>query len=267
MKKVLISALVAVSMVAVSSVASAKIIGSHHDLSQSNTASSYNSNGGGPSACEYCHAPHNIGVGVTGGVDVMRAPRWNRIMPTGFTTYGATVSSDTAAGSGTNATVLGQNSLTCLSCHDGATGLSTLASYNYWGDTSAAGSGNWMSGSTLNIDSALFTMLGKDLKDDHPVGFAFVAERAGVPDSVFTKATPGAGNDTGKNTSAGSIKFFLYDGKFECASCHDPHDTTTGATGKSGAGGNSPDASKRGGSAFFLRAPIQSICTDCHANK
>jgi hypothetical protein len=110
-------------------------------------------------------------------------------------------------------------------------------------------------------------MIGKDLRDDHPVGFTFVDERAGVPSSVFTKATSAAGGDTGMNTKVGKIKFFLYDGKFECASCHDPHDTTTGNTGSSGAGGNSPNPQKRGGSAFFLRAPIQSICTDCHANK
>jgi len=264
MKKVLISALVAVSMVAVSSVASAKILGSHHDLAKTGT-STYK-NAVGPSACEYCHAPHNIGRNVVGGVDVIRAPLWNRTMPTGFTTYGATVSSDTAAGSGTNATALtlGQNSITCLSCHDGATGLSTLASYNYW---SSADAGNWEAASVRDIDPAMYTMIGKDLRDDHPVGFTFVDERAGVPSSVFTKATSAAGGDTGMNTKVGKIKFFLYDGKFECASCHDPHDTTTGNTGSSGAGGNSPNPQKRGGSAFFLRAPIQSICTDCHANK
>lgn len=266
MKKVLISALVAASVVALSTVASAKILGSHHDLSRGNAAKSSYTQAAGPSACEYCHAPHNIGKNgaaneVQNAQGVDRAPLWNRKLPTGFTAYGKTVSSETtAAGTNVQSADIGANSATCLSCHDGVTGLSTLASYNYWGNQGAAASGNW-DGAGKNITTD--ANLGTDLRDDHPVGFAFVNERAGVPSSVFTGNTLTA--EEGANSFGGKIRFWLYDGKFECASCHDPHDTTTGAVGK--AAGNSPDASLRGGSNFFLRAPIGSICTDCHANK
>jgi|GEM_PF-1229428 len=276
MKRILIFTVAVLTYLLPGSAAIAKIKGSHHDLSGSNSAhSSYTwKDGHGPSACEFCHVPHNAGKGnlPDENGNILRGVLWNRKIPTGFTAYGATVSSDTIAGSGTviaNSSDLGMNSLTCLSCHDGVTALSTLTSYNYWGNTDAANSGNWMTGMTTLIKPDSWALIGKNLRDDHPVGFPVVDGRAGVPLSAF-KGNAGTGtgmSEPGQNSTGISYKFWLYEGKFECASCHDPHDTTTGATGKSGVNGESPDSSKRGGSAFFLRAPISSICTDCHQDK
>jgi len=90
-------------------------------------------------------------------------------------------------------------------------------------------------------------------------GFDFVADVAGpaghgVPLSVF-QASAGGTDSAGKG-------FRLYESaggwSFECASCHDPHDTVTGNTNGSTTGR---------ASGFFLRAPWNTICTDCHTDK
>jgi len=228
MKKTLIITLVALGAIALAGSAFAQISGSAHDLSTGSTS--------GLSACEYCHTPHNSvpAVGTS-----TRTPLWNRSNPnaTTFTGYGATVSGTTAG------TTINTNSLTCLSCHDGVTSINSV--YN----NKLAGTANLQS-STANI--------GKNLSNDHPVSFTWSPNAAGVVSTVFQYLGAGLGQNT--NWVAGTPGFRLYgaSGTFECASCHDPHDNSTG---------NLTVTSGAGRSDYFLRAAWKSICTDCHKNK
>lgn len=225
MKKTLIITLVALGAIALASSAFAVISGSAHDLSTGGTA--------GLSACEYCHTPHNsVGAGVG-----TRTPLWNRSNPAAstFVGYGTTVSSTTAGAT------INTNSLTCLSCHDGVTTLNTVFNGKLTG--------------TAVITNPL-TNIGKNLTNDHPVSFNFVAA-AGVTNVVFQYLGTGTGQNPAWNNQHG---FRLYGGSssFECASCHDPHDTSTG---------NLTVTTGAGRSDYFLRAPFNTICVDCHLTK
>lgn len=206
MKKILV--LAAALVLATAGVSFALIAGSAHDLTDTATQGY---GGATLSACQYCHTPHLRSNSVIEG-----APLWNRSQ-TGdgaWTLYG-----DTTAGT----TVLnpGPASKTCLSCHDGSVALGSVL----------VGSGGTITGT--NITSGALSggnaYLGVDLQQEHPIGFVFVADRGGVP-SIDTGTFP------------------LYDSgtRMECATCHDPHETT-----------NTP----------FLRAPVADICTDCHSDQ
>ena len=222
MKKILTIALVAVSILALGTTAFALIADSHHDLSAAAARGNVYATANAVSACEFCHAPHHALTTVGG------APLWNRSLPASasFTMYGNTI-----AGTTVDQTLgLGQNSLTCLSCHDGATAIGNLVNKTFMGDTNQPVMSSPLLTGYANVDT--------DLQNDHPVGFTFVAGRADV--------------------AAVAAPFKLYSGTFECASCHDPHDDATGATDNQG-------AADIGGSAFFLRADLATICTDCHA--
>lgn len=179
--------LVAVALAAVASTASAAIAGGSHDMTTM---------GGSLSSCWYCHAPHFVNTGVPG------APLWNRNTPAGpFDTYTSGTLNDATV-------VLGANSYTCLSCHDGVTGLGSM----FTGTSEALGD---LSTSYANV--------GTDLDDDHPVGVNYVE---------------GGEFATRANAEADGMTFYTYDAgvsySVECGSCHDPHGTSDGATGGAG---------------------------------
>jgi len=210
MKKVLILA-VALVLVA-TGISFADIAGSKHDL----TAAPYS--GATMSACQYCHTPHlRSNPAVTG------APLWNRTLGTdgSWTMYGTTI-----GGTSMN-TNPGSNSRTCLSCHDGTVAVGTVLVGTSDVITDA--------GTVLDATGLLTSVanLGTDLSNEHPIGFVVDDTKAGL-DTLANMKTAG---------------FNFYGGganEMECASCHDPHNTT-----------NVP----------FLRVAKTSICTDCHVSK
>lgn len=215
MKKVLILAVAFVLLAA--SVSFAVIAGSKHDL----TNPTYFT-GATLSACQYCHTPH-----LRNNPAVNGAPLWNRSLPTGpYTVYGG---GHTLGGTTVNQP--GTNSRTCLSCHDGTIALGSVLVGNGGTIDEAAGRPDFIvNGALVEVatETGTYPYLGTDLSNEHPVGFDFVAGRAGVPSMPNWAKLYGATNS------------------FECASCHDPHDTT-----------NQP----------FLRASKSTICTDCHSQK
>ncbi len=139
--------------------------------------------------CIVCHTPHNADNTVTD------APLWNHQTTTAtFTLYtSATL----------DATDLGQpsgNSKLCLSCHDG-----TVAVDNFGGTTNG---GDFVSGSKL---------IGTDLSNDHPISFTYDATLATADGGLFDPAVQNSG-------LGGSIDAdLLFNGKLQCASCHDVH--------------------------------------------
>jgi len=114
------------------------------------------------------------------------APLWNH----GSSTATYTLYGGGQTSAGTPVGTPGAASKACLSCHDSTVAIDTYGSH--------AGSVH------MSSLSRGFAVVGPNLADDHPVG---VAHTAG----------------TRYKTPTGTK---LYDGKVECASCHDVHKNT-----------------------------------------
>jgi predicted CXXCH cytochrome family protein len=154
--------------------------------------------------CVACHTPHKSDISVTD------APLWNHKNSTQtYTLY---------ASATMNATGIGQPSglsKLCLSCHDG-----TVAVDSFGGAT----------GTTL---ISAVNNLGITLADDHPIGFTYNTALATADGSLFDPSTKSVTIGTGAQTKTGTIaSLLLFNGKMECSSCHDVHNTfTVGTTG------------------------------------
>ncbi|KKK82414.1 hypothetical protein LCGC14_2803640 [marine sediment metagenome] len=105
---------------------------------------------------------------------------------------------------------LGVESLMCLGCHDGQTAIDSFG-----------GAG----GTTVMVGRAV---VGTDLSDDHPVGVPY---------------PPRSLRSTYRSAATVEQKLPLFDGKVECASCHDAHDNSRGS---------------------FLRVNPRVLCQTCH---
>lgn len=192
------TALLTAALVVLATAASAATIkNSKHDLSKGSTATI--KSGTTTEICVFCHTPHNAAKDV---------PLWNRTNPTatGWTMYASPTISATAKTKLTTGNFDATSiSLFCMSCHDGVTALGAMANTPVDGNdvTSAlAGAGN---------------LGGKDLSDDHPVGFSY--------DTAATEDATGLDTLSNANTALGGNAFFgtLAD-TIECASCHRVHD-------------------------------------------
>ena len=148
--------------------------------------------------CIVCHTTHNTDTNVSD------APLWNHTLSTstGFTPYDSTTLNATIG-----TTVTGISRL-CLSCHDG-----TVAVDSFGG--AAGGAQQLASGDAAYV--------GKDLRDDHPIGFAYTAALATADTELFDPTSTASG--LGANIDDDML-FGAASDQVECASCHDVHDDT-----------------------------------------
>jgi len=263
----LLSALLAsaavVTLGGVATNADAAISDTKHNLGAGGTVSGQNQVTGGATGevCVFCHTPHGSDTSAP-------VPLWNKKLPTAtvYTTYAALNSSTMDAGfaSEGGASSVGSVSLACLSCHDGAQAMDNMINapgsggYDSTGGGAAGRTGatwNW-SGSTVTTSSGVListatsaSMLGTDLKNDHPIGIQYCGGWDGSTckdgDFVSPSSNGGSGSTAQYwvNTSAGGgnarqkqdmilyTRSFAvngslgagYYGSVECASCHDPH--------------------------------------------
>jgi len=140
--------------------------------------------------CVTCHTPHNAkGNTLT--------PLWNHATTAvaAFTLYSSTSLNAALGQPSSNSTKA------CLSCHDG-----TVAVDSY---------GTTTTGTKFATGSAL---LGSDLSNDHPVSFTYDAALATADGGLVTPAS----------ASLVDTVLPLFSGKLECATCHNPHDSTNG---------------------------------------
>lgn len=169
--------------------------------------------------CIFCHTPH-------GGT--LAAPLWNRTMPTQtFTHYYNSSLSATMRALATTRPVENE-SLACLSCHDGA--IATNSIINYSNDLGAVptvpGDGKLMSmwfATGPNIGDSLDASgwaqgLSNDLSDDHPISFDY--KTVSQADNGVTLRAVDVAESRGvefypRNSAA--VK------RVECPTCHDPH--------------------------------------------
>jgi len=217
MKKTLILVVV---MLFVATSAFAGIVGSKHDL----RAAPYI--GATMSACQYCHTPHNPVAAA--------APLWNKTLPAGpYTMYVLTNPG------GNIGAAPGSASLTCLTCHDGTLNIGDVVTGTSDVITDAGGvldaNGLLTSGANLTTD----------LRTTHPIGVVYDTGRA------YLTAIDGAAAPNGVDQYVrDGKKWKIYGGSedvgtVECASCHNPHNTTAGQTP-------------------FLKDTKNTMCTDCH---
>lgn len=185
----------------------ATIVGTKHDLSNSNSGSGRTIKSAGQNqVCVFCHVPHN---------GVVNKLLWNRTTnPTSFKVYTTYNSAEMrTALIGTTAITTGSNSLLCLSCHTLGTAAEVIT------DTAngkAGGDGTNFTSTTWATNAKL----GNDLTNDHPVGISYAAALGAGAGGAF-----GAAN---LNALPAATKVFGTNGTMECATCHDVHGGVTG---------------------------------------
>jgi len=174
--------------------------------------------------CGFCHSPHTEAGGP--------APLWNRgASAATYTMYTSPTLDMTIAGAPASI------SLACLTCHDGTVGFDQLINGSGSGNYNAAGADQgWAftqsDGVTAGTDTlpAGVTNLGNVLTGDHPISVTYDPTQ----DTAF------------QSLASVQAALQLYGGasdQVECASCHNPHESTN---------------------ATFLRVGIDTLCTTCH---
>ena len=198
------------------------ITGSAHDFSTTGWS--------GGQICVACHTPHG------GNTTVTDAPLWNHAVTTA--TY--TLYSSGTLNAGPLAQPSGVSKL-CLSCHDG-----TVAIDSFGGATGS----NFMTGS-----KAVGAAAQGSLANDHPIGFTYDTTLATADGALYDPATRnvtiGTGGDRSKAGTVASL--MLFNGRLECASCHDVHNSFTANNG-TGTGAPLLRVTKAG----------SAICLTCH---
>lgn len=212
--------------------------------------------------CVYCHTPHG------GDVSVANVPLWNKNLPAGPYTVYSTANSTTMDGE-VIATVASV-SLACLSCHDGTQAMDAVLNQPGTG----ANPGNIDAGVTMTG----VANLTQDLSNDHPIGVQYAGGGCGgvagdctaanFQDEEFNTAQQDTIGGTpvwwvdaigGTANARDKTDMILYtrtdftdttpQPSVECASCHDPHNSTVVAN-----------------QVQFLRTPNtgSAVCTTCH---
>ena len=175
------------------------IVASKHDLSTGGGITDKSTNES--QVCIFCHTPHQKTITAT--------PLWNKIL-SGQASYGVYTSSSlnavpTNIGGSTSVSNL------CLSCHDGTVAVNSLDNKSSIG-TPSMGNGEELNAS-FQISNTREAYMGTNLTNDHPINFTY--------DAALVTADGGLKDPT---TLTG-VK--LYDSKVQCASCHNPHNSTS----------------------------------------
>jgi len=244
-------AVLAVTLVGVATnwPASAQIVHWKHNLGSAGTGANLNS--GTAEICVFCHTPY-------GNDSSAVVPLWNqaRPVPASFTTYDS-LGTSTLEG---KVAPVGSVSIACLSCHDGVTSMSAVINAPGSG---IVGDGSRQAGTLIGanqiagkIFAGQITNIGSDLRNDHPIGIQYggggitaAAPAAATRDVDFkppssqvigstrvwwvgTGGTPNANRQKTDMTLYTRAPGSGYTGQtdsepfVECATCHDPHNST-----------------------------------------
>ena len=174
--------------------------------------------------CVYCHHPHNT----TRYDDATLAgysPLWNRkVTNKVFAAYNNGnmmgdsnglilngIESSDVAHQMNGVPAVASVSILCMSCHDGTTALNAFSQ-------TGNGTGSAGGGTSGNVITSYADFGADDLTNHHPIGMIW--------DDVFEKDDEIAGKTKILNIPNGiAIADVLYDGKMECVTCHDVHNT------------------------------------------
>ena len=211
----------------------AGIADTKHNLSTSGTGAIH-ATSGTAEICVFCHTPHGADTNVA-------APLWNRAQTTAtFSLY----SSSTLDALPTQPT---GTSLACLSCHDGTVAFDAIrnlpGSGGYTNTPSVDGTSTWTFVGTPDKKMPDgITLIGTDLRNDHPISMVFADARS--PSSTSASQTAGFRTitTTGSKKCVGNgiadcddpaalpLSSATIGGSadyVQCTSCHDPHRSDT----------------------------------------
>jgi hypothetical protein len=166
--------------------------------------------------CIFCHTPHG------GSLD---GPLWNRSSPGNSTfTHYTTATLDSISAGATR--VLSDESLICMSCHDGAMAINHILNVsNSTGTQPTIGGSNDVQ--IVNLSGTIGGVIGKsladetsstDLTDDHPISFSYDDVLA-----YYTSAGKGTQLHDVTTATGSGVRFYGSGNRVECGSCHDPH--------------------------------------------
>ena len=277
---------IAALVLAFSGTASAGIADTKHNLGSGAGLPGRNQVTDTAEICVFCHTPH-------GGSTDAPVPLWNKRLgaagtPAGGGSYTTYDTLQTPSLDGTVAQV-GSISMACLSCHDGTQAMDNVINAPGSGGMLADGGGNdgraytW-SGSTVNAAGRLnggAALIGTDLTNDHPIGIQYCGGGlSGSGTTVSGTCKDGDFNALQTKTINGNQIFWVDTGgadkqrtdlplyqratgnlgpMVECASCHDPHEST-GQAPPTGSG-----TTQVAGETFLRISNAQSaVCTACH---
>lgn len=152
--------------------------------------------------CVVCHTPHNANSTVSS------APLWNHTLSnTPYLLY-TSPTLDVTVEQPTG------DSKLCLSCHDG-----TIAVDSFGGLSGNINISTFNNGGT---QPAGYAEIGTNLQDDHPVSFEWGHETIESGDCVHCHQGGGGGGGGGIQLTSPLI---FPDGRVECSTCHDVHNT------------------------------------------
>ena len=169
------------------------VFGSAHDFKTQLNGASY-------TLCNFCHIAHKFGSAPTGPSYLL----WNHTL-SNVASYGV-YSSDSMRS--TPSDIGGQLTVSnlCLSCHDGTVAI------NSWYEAQAGANFQPLpQGTVFTTDAGLV----RDLTKQHPVNFVY-------PDAT-TAAAIGIQPAADLNSVDGNGNVPLFNGRMQCATCHDPH--------------------------------------------
>jgi cytochrome c2 len=176
------------------------IVGSEHDLRSTFNSASF-------TLCSFCHVAHKTGDSPVGPGELL----WNHTLSS-VASYGVYSSASFDALNTDIADLGGQTTVSnlCLSCHDG-----TVAVNSFYEPITGANFQPIPEGTTFMHDS----LRVRDLTKTHPVNFTYDATLANAAGLRVPAST--------SSVDANGI-VPLYNGKMQCATCHDPHNGNSG---------------------------------------
>jgi hypothetical protein len=190
------------------------IVGSPHDFSHY----SWNTDPADPATvCSTCHTPHHADNSV--------APLWgHQITSQNFILYTGVGVPGSAMQAVPSQSQLNQ-SLACLSCHDGTVAINTYGGNPQWGGP--AWKNQYNAAGQFLTNSALITVNNNDLSHSHPIGFTYdstlVSKDKFLRQPTANVLIPVSGQ--WNPPSDPTVNGFLLNGNntVECTSCHDVH--------------------------------------------
>jgi len=212
-KKIILLAIILsfVQLLIFSGTSFSTIVGSGHDLTPTGGgAFIYDTSAAEDQVCIFCHTPHKA---IVLDSDSNRLPLWNRSISgneIGFTPYSSSTL-NAAPGQPRSMTLL------CLSCHDGTSALNVVQNFQggpaTFGIISGTATIGEVPGLGINIGDST-----KDLSNDHPVSFVY---------DINLRNDDAVNGVFGLNDPATISPLRLFNGRLECATCHNPHEPGT----------------------------------------
>jgi len=203
MKKYLIGLLGFAFVAGMSGLASAVITGSSHDFSDNTAAGAKDAwNSKRQEICRVCHVPHDHGRTLySSGL------LWNHDVSTqSYTMYSSTTLQGATAASPDGYSKL------CLGCHDGTVGVDSFdGKHTTPGDNVI---GLYDPGYQIPGAAASYSLQGT-----HPISITYNTADTGLNATTTVMGT------------SGTIADVLQEGKVQCSSCHDVHNSSEVAAG------------------------------------